>query len=139
MRYILSKGKQQELLINTKVALKLSWRRLAEKLGISYTTIREWRDEKWSIKQDVFNKIISLYPKYGYYEKYIIEVREDTWGQKVGGLTTKCLKHGFFDQTYTHKSTSCLLFMNSCIEPGWWQIGHSDLKHLYFMFSQTWS
>lgn len=54
----------------------------------------------------MFNKIISLYPKYGYYEKYIIEVRDDTWGQKVGGLTTKRLKHGFFDQAYTHKSTS---------------------------------
>ena len=106
MRYVLSKGKQRELLINTKVTLGLSWRGLARKIGISYTTLREWRDEKWSMQQDVFNKIIEVCPEQESFKKYIIEIKEDTWGQKVGGLVTKQREHGFFDKAYIEQSSS---------------------------------
>jgi hypothetical protein len=106
MRCVLSKGRQRELLISTKVVLGISWRGLARKIGISYTTIREWRDEKWSIRQDVFNRIIVVCPEQESFKRYIIELKEDTWGQQVGGLSTKRLKHGFFDQAYTQQSSS---------------------------------
>ena len=106
MRCVFRKGKQRELLISTKQQLGLSWRELAKKLGIGYTTIREWRDEKWSMKQDVFNRIIESRPEQESFKKYIVELKEDTWGQKVGGLNTKHLKHGFFDQVYAQQSSS---------------------------------
>ena len=106
MRCVLSKGKQRELLINTKLSLGLSWRGLARKIGISYTTIREWRDEKWSIQLAVFNKIIEVCPESKCYENYVTELKEDTWGQKVGGRTTKQRKHGFFDPAYSQQSGS---------------------------------
>jgi hypothetical protein len=106
MRCVLSKGKQRELLISTKVTLGLSWRGLASKIGISYTTIREWRDEKWSIRQDVFNRIILVCPEQESFKRYIIELKEDTWGQQAGGQSTKRLKHGFFDRAYAQQSSS---------------------------------
>ena len=86
--------------------MDLSWRGLAGKLGISYTTIREWRDEKWSIRQDVLSRIILICPEQESYKQFIVELKEDSWGQKVGGLSTKRLKHGFFDQAYTKQSSS---------------------------------
>ena len=106
MRCVLSKGKQREMLLLTKETLGLSWRELAKKLGISYTTIREWRDEKWSMRLVVFNKIIEVCPEHNEYKNYIVELKEDRWGQKVGGRTTKQRKHGFFDQAYSQQSGS---------------------------------
>lgn len=101
-----SKGKQRELLLSTKEKLCLPWRDLASKLGIGYTTLREWRDEKWSMQLDVFNKIIDACPEQKNFEKYITERKEDAWGQKLGGFRTKQRKHGFLDPAYTKQSIS---------------------------------
>lgn len=106
MRCVLSKGKQREMLLYTKEKLGLSWRKLARKLGISYTTIREWRDEKWSMRLEIFNKIIEICPEQKPFKNYIIEIKDNAWGQKVGGLTTKEREHGFFDQAYRQQSSS---------------------------------
>ena len=78
MRCVLRKGKQRELLVLTKRRLGLSWRELASNLGIGYTTLREWRDEKWSMKLDVFNKIIEACPEQKCFEEFIIERKENT-------------------------------------------------------------
>jgi len=106
MRCVLTKGKQKELLINTKIALGLSWRGLASKIGISYTTVREWRDEKWSMQQEVFNSLIEVCPEQESFKQYIIELKDDTLGQKVGGQSTKRLKHGFFNPAYAQQNSS---------------------------------
>ncbi len=89
MRCVLSKGKQKELLISTKVALGLSWRGLAQKIGISYTTIREWRDEKWSIRQDIFDRIIVVCPEQKSFKQYIIELKRGHMGPKGRWLKHK--------------------------------------------------
>ena len=101
-----SKGKQRELLLSTKEKLGLPWRGLASTLGIGYTTLRECRDEKWSMQMDVFNKIIDACPEQKNFEKFIIERKEDVWGQKLGGFRTKQRKHGFFNPLYKEQSVS---------------------------------
>jgi hypothetical protein len=106
MRCILKKGKQRELLLFAKASLGLPWRELAHKLGVGYTTLREWRDEKWSMRQSVFVKIVEICPECGPFEKFIIETREDSWGRKLGGLRTKQRKHGFLDPKYEQQSAS---------------------------------
>ena len=45
-------------------------------------------------------------PEQESFKRYIIELKEDTWGQQAGGLSTKRLKHGFFDQAYAQQSNS---------------------------------
>ena len=104
MRCIFRKGKQRELLISTKQELGLSWRELAKKLGIGYTTLREWRDEKWSMQQVVFDKLINVCPGQAKFRNFIVEIKEDNWGRARGGFKTKELRHGFFNTEYAEQS-----------------------------------
>ncbi len=106
MRYVLSKGKQRELLLFTKVALGLSWRDLAHTLDIGYTTLREWRDEKWSMQQIVFDRIVEICPECARFKDTIVEKKEDNWGRKLGGFSTKQVSHGFLDPKYEKQSAS---------------------------------
>lgn len=106
MRCVFSKGKQKELLLCAKASLGLPWRELAQKLGVGYTTLRECRDEKWSMQQSVFVKLIEICPECGPFEDFIVEMKEDNWGRKLGGLSTKQRKHGFLDPTYGKQSAS---------------------------------
>jgi hypothetical protein len=104
MRCIFRKGKQREMLVLTKQKLGFSWRELASKLGIGYTTLRDWRDEKWSMQLHVFNKIVEACPEQKCFEEFIIEKKEKAWGQKLGGLVTRQRKHGFLNPAYTQQS-----------------------------------
>ena len=106
MRCILKKGKQKELLLFAKASLGLTWREFAHKLGVGYTTLREWRDEKWSMRQSAFFKIVEVCPECVPFENFVIEMREDSWGRKLGGLRTKQRKHGFLDPKYEQQSAS---------------------------------
>ena len=82
MRCVFSKGKQKELLIFAKTLLELSWREFANKLGIGYTTLRDWRNEKWSMQRSVFIRIVEICPECGPFENFIVEMKEDNWGRK---------------------------------------------------------
>jgi hypothetical protein len=106
MRCVFSKGKQRELLLFAKASLGLPWREFARKLGVGYATLREWRDEKWSMKQSVFVKLVEICPECESFGKFIIEMKEDNWGRKLGGLSTKQRKHGFLDPKYEKQSAS---------------------------------
>ena len=106
MRCVFSKGKQRELLLFAKVSLGLPWREFAHKLGIGYTTLREWRDEKWSMQQSVFVKLVEICPQCGPFENFIVEMKDDSWGRKLGGLSTKQRKVGFLDPKYGKQSVS---------------------------------
>ena len=106
MRYAFSKGKQRELLLFAKASLGLPWRELAHKLGIGYTTLREWRDEKWSMRQYVFDRIVEICPECESFRDFIIEKKEDNWGRRLGGLSTKRRNHGFLDLKYEKQSSS---------------------------------
>jgi hypothetical protein len=104
MRCIFSKGKQRKLLLFAKASLGLTWREFAHKIGAGYTTLREWRDEKWSMPQNVFNELVEVCPECITFEKFIIEMKEDSWGRKLGGLRTKQRNHGFLDPKYGKQS-----------------------------------
>ena len=106
MRYTFSKGKQRELILFAKANLGLSWRAFAQKLGISYTTLREWRDEKWSIRYDIFEKIINFCPQCRTFQNAIIKTNDDDWGRKLGGLHTKERQHGFLNPKYSQQSSN---------------------------------
>ena len=101
-----SKGKQREMLLFTKATLGLSWRDLARMIGIGYTTLRESQDEKWSMKQNVFDRIVEICPECVSFRDFIVEKREDNWGRMIGGLRTKERKHGFLDPKYEKQSIS---------------------------------
>ena len=60
MRCVFRKGKQRELLVLTKQKLGLSWQELASELGIGYTTLRDWRDEKWSMRLVILKRLVDV-------------------------------------------------------------------------------
>jgi hypothetical protein len=106
LRYTFSEGKQRELLLFAKAHLGLSWRDFAQELGVGYTTIRECQDEKWSIRQDIFEKIIAICPESETFKNSIIRTNDDNWGRKLGGLRTKEHQHGFLDPKYQQQSSN---------------------------------
>lgn len=105
MRCIFARGRQKELLLFVKMSLGLSWREFAGKLDIGYTTLREWRDEKWSMRYSVFQKLIEICPASKTFQNYITKMNDDDWGRKLGGLSTKQRQHGFLDPKYDKLSS----------------------------------
>ena len=106
MRCIFDKGKQKELVLFAKNSLGLTWRNIASKLGVGYTTLRDWRDEKYSMQHNAFTKLVEMCPQCDTFREFIADVKEDHWGQKLGGHNTKQRKRGFFDPHYAKQSIS---------------------------------
>jgi hypothetical protein len=105
MRCIFAKGKQRELLLLARISLGLPWRELAQKLDVGYSTLRDWRDEKWSMKQSTFVKLIELCPQCRPFATSVIELKDDNWGRKLGGLSTRSRQHGFLNPKYEKQSS----------------------------------
>jgi|SRR3989337_1827889 len=105
MRCVFAKGKQRELLVLARISLGLPWRKLAQKLDVGYSTLRDWRDEKWSMKQSTFAKLLELCPQCSSFANSIIELKDDNWGRKLGGLSTKNKQHGFLNPKYEKQSS----------------------------------
>jgi hypothetical protein len=106
MRCIFSKGKQRELLVFAKASLGFPWRKIAHELDVGYTTLRDWRDEKYSMRYNAFIKLVDLCPQCDAFRTFIINMKEDSWGRKLGGLRTKQGKRGFFNPIYSEQSGS---------------------------------
>jgi hypothetical protein len=104
MRCIFNKGKQRELLLFAKDSLGLSWRKTANALGVGYSTLRDWRDEKYAMQYSAFIKLGGMCPQCVSFGEFIAEVKEDNWGRKLGGLRTKQKRRGFFNPKYKKQS-----------------------------------
>lgn len=100
MRCIFTKEKQRELLLLAKDLLSISWREMAEKLNVGYTTLRDWRDERYSICYEAFQKIAEMRPQCNAFQDFILDLKEDNWGRQLGGVGAKKKKLGFFDLKY---------------------------------------
>jgi len=82
MRLIFRKGKQRELIERYKTLHKPhSWREIANSLGVSPNALKEWRYETVSLPSKVYSHLDSE-QQYG---EWIIERRNDAWGQEMGG------------------------------------------------------
>jgi hypothetical protein len=97
MRCIFVKGKQRTLLLFAKNSLGISWRDMADKLNIGYTTLRDWRDERYSMRYEAFYKLVEMHPRCKDFRDFIANLREDNWGRRLGGFRAKQKERGFFD------------------------------------------
>jgi len=103
MRCKFAKGRQRELLLAAKNALGFSWRSMAKKLNAGYTTLRDWRDEKYSLPLTVLQRLLELCPDLRNFENYIVDIKRENWGRKLGGLHAKKEQRGFFHPSYKEK------------------------------------
>ena len=99
----IAEGKQRKLLFAAKDLLDFSWRSLAKELNAGYTTLRDWRDEKYSLPLKVFQRLLELCPELENFENYIIDIKKENWGRKLGGLHAKKEQRGFFHPSYEEK------------------------------------
>lgn len=83
MRLIFQKEKQREFLKNYKEFKKCSWRKLSEIFSVDWRTIRKWRDEKFTLPENIYKKIISEFPTLSCFDSFIQEKRDDNWGRKL--------------------------------------------------------
>lgn len=81
MRVRLSPGKQKEMLCKYKCSHGITWREMADVLGVKLYQVRDWAFERCLIPEDKFLEI----DKDGDYSKYVIEVLPENWGQKKAG------------------------------------------------------
>jgi len=100
MRCVFVKGKQRELLLFVRNLLKIGWREIAHKLNIGYTTLRDWRDEKYSMRYEAFQKLVQMCPQCKDFRGFIAYLKEDDWGRQLGGISAKKRKLGFFNPKY---------------------------------------
>ena len=63
MRCVFVEGRQRALLFAAKDLLAFSWRSLAKELDAGYTTLPDWRDEKYSLPLTVFQRLLELCPE----------------------------------------------------------------------------
>ena len=103
MRCIFAEGKQRELLFAAKDLLAFSWRSLAKELNAGYTTLRDWRDEKYSLPLTAFQRLLELCPELRNFENYIVDIKKENWGRELGGLHAKKEQRGFFHPSYKER------------------------------------
>jgi transcriptional regulator with XRE-family HTH domain len=65
--------------------LKVSQRKLAEKLNVSRRTLRNWMNEKRLIPENILFKCLKLLPELSSYKKFVINTYPENWGQIKGG------------------------------------------------------
>lgn len=85
MRFVFEKTKQKELFTEFKNANNLSWREMSRTLNIDWKALREYRDEKYTLPDKIFEKIITKNPEFNKYTEFIVEKRKTNWGAAEGG------------------------------------------------------
>ena len=84
MRLIFLNGKQKELITEYKNLKNCTWRKLSEIFNVDWKTIRDWRDEVYSIPDSIFDKIIKEFPRLSRFKSLITVKLNDNWGKVKG-------------------------------------------------------
>lgn len=58
------------------------------------------------MKQSTFLKLLELCPQCRSFANSVIELKEDNWGRKLGGLSTRNRQHGFLNPKYEIQSST---------------------------------
>jgi len=85
MRIRLKDGKQKNLIFLFKTRHCFTWKEFANYLNISYSALKEWYLENCLLPLEIFEILNYKYD----YEKYIIEIKNENWGQSIGGIISK--------------------------------------------------
>lgn len=84
MRLVFLNDKQKELITKYKELKNCTWRELSKVFNVDWKTIRDWRDEEYSISDLVFDKIIDEFPQLSKFKNFITVKLDDNWGAIKG-------------------------------------------------------
>ncbi len=85
MRLRFAEGKQKELIRAFKEKQGLTWKQLANLLGIKEGRLKAYIEETSLIEGEIYNFL----DEKGEYKKFILKKKENNWGRKKGGLNSK--------------------------------------------------
>jgi len=85
MRLLFKQGKQKEIIKEEKENLNISWKQLADKLGIKQGKLMSYVNEESLLPEEIFDKL-ALKEKF---RKYILEKKSENWGTIKGGTISK--------------------------------------------------
>lgn len=85
MRLQFVEGKQKELIRYFKDEKGLTWKQLADFLGIKQGRLQAYVEETSLIPNEICKKLDFL----GKYAKFVIKEKEDNWGKSKGGINSK--------------------------------------------------
>ncbi len=84
MRLKFIKGKQKELIHEFRVKNKLSWKEFCFKLKIKCGRLIAYFNETSLIDEEIYKRL----DKKGKYAEFILERKNENWGQKKGGINS---------------------------------------------------
>jgi intein/homing endonuclease len=85
MRIKLMAGKQRKLISNFKNRRNFTWFQFSKFLKVTQPALLEWRREKNLLPSEIYQKL----DKEGVYTKHVISIKNNTWGQKKGGINSR--------------------------------------------------
>lgn len=93
-----ARGKQEELLLELKGALRFTQEELATRIGVSRRCLRNWISETRTLPKSVFDKAVAWCPNIERFAADIGGVLHPNWGDKKGGKIRykQLLKTGMF-------------------------------------------
>jgi intein/homing endonuclease len=85
VRIKLKDGKQRELIYSTKIQNDYTWQEFAEYLNVSFPALKEWYLENCLLPTEIFE----ILNKQHNYDEFIMDVKDERWGQILGGKISK--------------------------------------------------
>ena len=88
MRLFFKKGAQKKLLNEFKRLKNFTWVTTANYLKITHECLKNWTKERYSLPNEIFEKIIVEYPNLSRFENYIVDRKDDNWRFVKGGINS---------------------------------------------------
>lgn len=85
MRVKLKDGKQRELIYSTKTQKGYTRQEFAKYLDVSFIALKEWYLENCLLPFEIFE----ILNKQNNYDDFIVDIRDEHWGQILGGKISK--------------------------------------------------
>jgi intein/homing endonuclease len=85
VRIKFEKGKQKEIISSFKKFNNLTWKNFSNYLEVSFPALKEWYLEKCLLPLEIYE---ILDPDHEF-EKFIVELKDEKWGQSIGGSISK--------------------------------------------------
>lgn len=84
-RLVFAQGKQREMLLRFVSSSSKTQLAAAKRLGVPRSTLRNWINEKRTLPEDIFKKILHICPDLNHFSADVVEVRDGDWGRRKGG------------------------------------------------------
>ena len=84
-RIVFAHGKQREMLLDFVSRKNMTQLNAAKILCVTRSSLRNWIHEKRTLPEEVFKRVLHIYPDLDIYSAHVCNMLDADWGQKKGG------------------------------------------------------